>query len=92
MTLKIGIVGDFNPQFHTHPAIERALWHAADRVAVGIEARWVPTPSVTRENAVEVLSSYDGVWLSPGSPYKSMEGALESVRFARERNWPFVGT
>ncbi len=29
---------------------------------------------------------------SPGSPYRSLDGALEAIRFAREGGVPFIGT
>jgi len=38
------------------------------------------------------LAGYDGLFISPGSPYVSMEGALEAIRYARERGVPLVGT
>jgi CTP synthase (UTP-ammonia lyase) len=37
------------------------------------------------------LAFVDGVWLAPGSPYASMEGALATVRYARETALPFLG-
>lgn len=39
-----------------------------------------------------MLESFDGLWASPGSPYKSMEGMLQGIEFARRRDWPFLGT
>jgi CTP synthase (UTP-ammonia lyase) len=38
------------------------------------------------------LEKFAGFWLVPGSPYRSMAGALAVVRFARERAIPFLGT
>ena len=87
-SLRIGIIGDFNPEFHTHLAIGEAFGHAAGRLDLEVEARWLPTPSVSEE----ALARFDGLWLTPGSPYRSMEGALRAIRFARERDWPFAGT
>jgi CTP synthase (UTP-ammonia lyase) len=40
----------------------------------------------------ERLAAYDGVWIAPASPYRSMDGALAAVRYARERGVPLVGT
>jgi CTP synthase (UTP-ammonia lyase) len=34
----------------------------------------------------------DGFWCSPGSPYKSLDGALEMIRWARLERKPFIGT
>ena len=30
--------------------------------------------------------------LAPGSPYKSFDGMLKGIEFARRRDWPFLGT
>jgi len=38
------------------------------------------------------LARLDGVWLAPGSPYRSLDGALLAIRHARERGVPLVGT
>ncbi|HEY3480252.1 MAG TPA: hypothetical protein VGL02_15245, partial [Streptomyces sp.] len=35
---------------------------------------------------------FDGIWLLPGSPYRSEAGALAAVRTAREDGLPFLGT
>jgi CTP synthase (UTP-ammonia lyase) len=35
---------------------------------------------------------FDGLWCVPGSPYASMEGALNAIRQARESGLPFLGT
>jgi CTP synthase (UTP-ammonia lyase) len=82
--IRIGVIGDFNPEFHSHHATNVALQHA------GADVEWVPTPAALQDP--EILARYDGLWLSPGSPYQSMEGALRAVEFARRRDWPFVGT
>ncbi len=90
-TWKIGVIGDFNPKNRSHVATNEALIHAADREGMVIEVQWIPTPSL--ETAVaETLRPYDALWCSPGSPYQSMVGALNAIRFARERNVPFLGT
>jgi CTP synthase (UTP-ammonia lyase) len=38
------------------------------------------------------MEACHGLWASPGSPYLSFAGMLQGIRFARTRNWPFVGT
>ena len=38
------------------------------------------------------LASWDGLWISAGSPYASRDGALAAIRVARERGKPMVAT
>lgn len=88
---KIGIIGDFNPRNHSHVLTNEALNHAAEKAGHLIEVEWVPTVLLETEVA-ERLRPYGALWCSPGSPYQSMVGALNAIRFAREANIPFLGT
>ncbi len=90
--VRIGILGDFNPEFRSHHATNDALQHAAAKLKIEVESQWVPTPSLLEQNANQVLERFDGLWASPGSPYKNAEGMLKGIEFARRRDWPFLGT
>ncbi len=91
-SIRIGIIGDFNPNYPSHKATNESLSHAARSLAVTADYTWIPTESLDVEASEKILQSYDALWCSPGSPYKSMDGALRAIRFARERGWPFIGT
>lgn len=53
---------------------------------LGAQASWVPT-----DGDVD-LSSYDGVWLVPGSPYADDGAVLRALTAIREGGVPFLGT
>jgi CTP synthase (UTP-ammonia lyase) len=88
--VRIGILGDFNAEFRSHHATNDSLQHAAKKLELEVNCEWVSTPSLVE--SVQALANYDGLWASPGSPYKSMEGMLRGIQFAREQDWPFLGT
>jgi len=90
--VRIGILGDFNPEFRSHHAINDSLQHAARKLGIAVESAWLPTPSLLEPNAATTLESFDGLWASPGSPYKSFDGMLKGIEFARVHDWPFLGT
>ncbi len=90
-TVRIGLIGDFNPDVIAHVAIPQALALAARKVECRVETEWLPTPLLEKDTA-ERLAAFDGLWIVPASPYESMEGALLAIRFAREREVPFLGT
>src|SRR4029453_9921628 len=52
---------------------------------------WIATPELAR-GVEQRLAPYDAVWCGPASPYASMDGALNAIRFARETGRPFLGT
>jgi CTP synthase (UTP-ammonia lyase) len=90
--IRIGILGDFNPEYRSHHATNDSLQHAARKLGLAIEPVWLPTPSLLEAGAQAVLDPYDGLWASAGSPYKSFDGMLKGIEFARVHDRPFLGT
>jgi CTP synthase (UTP-ammonia lyase) len=90
--VKIGIVGDYTPEYRSHVATNASVAHAAKQSDLEVEFRWLPTPSLLDPANIEGLEVFDGLWAAPGSPYKSFKGMLNGIEFARSRDWPFVGT
>ena len=91
-TISIAVVGDYNPSFRSHPATTQAIQMAAEALGIPTKVEWVPTTSVKPDMPELTLSPYDGVWAAPASPYRSFDGMLAAIRYARERGVPFVGT
>src|SRR6202790_3757913 len=91
-SVRIGILGDFNPEFRSHHATNDSLQHAARKLQLKVESAWLATPSLLEPGAIATLDSFDGLWASPGSPFKSFDGMLKGIEFARRRDWPFLGT
>jgi CTP synthase (UTP-ammonia lyase) len=90
-SLEIGVIGDFDPSSVSHASTNAALDHAAAALGISVNVSWVPTPAL-EDGPASALVRFDGLWCSPGSPYRSMDGALAGIRFARERRIPFFGT
>jgi CTP synthase (UTP-ammonia lyase) len=84
--IRIALVGDFNDQQKSHLAIAKALAAVPEGAATGV---WIPTDSIGK---VESLAEYDGIWCVPGMPYRSADGALAAIRYARISRTPFLGT
>jgi CTP synthase (UTP-ammonia lyase) len=90
MTTTIGIVADFDAGSKSHRATNDALAHCAAKLGITVEAEWVATTTV--HGGEKRLAGFSGLWIGPGSPYASMEGALAAIRMARERAIPLLGT
>lgn len=83
---RIGILGDFNQENPTHLATNDGIAHAAEALHLPFESVWLPT------DQPHAYSDFDGIFCSPGSPYRSLDGALGGIRYAREHRLPFLGT
>src|SRR5438309_6299286 len=90
--VQIGIFGDYDPKSPTLPAIEKSIQHASTELNIAAQATWLPTSSLLDAELDQKLEAFDGLWAAPGSPYKSFDGMLRGIEFARRRNWPFLGT
>jgi CTP synthase (UTP-ammonia lyase) len=92
--LRIALIGDYNPTKEAHQGIPPSLTMAAATLGVEIGFDWIGTETVPQAgtDTAAFLAGYDGLWCVPGSPYRSMEGALAAIRTARETRLPFLGT
>ncbi|MEG1212408.1 MAG: CTP synthase [Leclercia sp.] len=88
-TLRIALVGDYNPDVLAHQAIPLAIDDAAAVLDITADYDWLATTELT---SPEDLVGYDAIWLVPASPYKNVEGAFIAARYARENSVPFLGT
>jgi CTP synthase (UTP-ammonia lyase) len=90
---RIGIVGEFQPTFDPHSAIATAVEHAqcAEASGLPVAQEWIAT-DVAEDMSSQDLAGYAGWWIAPGSPYRSMSGALKVIRYAREHDIPLLGT
>jgi CTP synthase (UTP-ammonia lyase) len=81
---RLALVGDRSPHGRSHARIPGLLAELEQRDHLDLDVYWVPTD--------QPVDGFDGIWLLPGSPYKSEAGAIQAVRTAREQGIPFLGT
>jgi CTP synthase (UTP-ammonia lyase) len=86
---KVAILGDFNPDSHTHKALNESIQHVADFSKIPITADWIGTDDIDIENVFG--NDYNGLWIAPGSPYRNAENVIKAIKYTRERNIPTLG-
>ena len=87
--ISVALIGDYDPQVTAHQAIPMALALVAEQLDRQVQFEWLATDQI---HADTPLNRFDGFWCVPASPYKSEQGALRAIRFAREQQRPFLGT
>ncbi|MGS2617068.1 CTP synthase C-terminal region-related (seleno)protein [Micromonospora sp. LZ34] len=85
---RLALVGDRSPAVRSHARVPALLAALRDRHGIDLDAYWIPTDDA----AASRLGDFDGIWLLPGSPYRSEEGALHAVRSARTGGIPLLAT
>jgi len=89
--MKLAIIGDYNENFRPHKATNEAIKHSIEKYNLQLDFEWISTDTVDNDFE-KIISTYNGFWIAPGSPYKSMAGALRIIRYTRENNIPTIGT
>lgn len=87
---RLALIGDYDAGKTAHRAIPMALELACRAAGVDLDWAWIGTDHI--HDPAQTLAGCSGLWLTPGSPYARMDGALAAARFAREHNLPFLGT
>ena len=90
--VRIGMIGDYDPASLALGAVVAALGHAADYLSIKLDVCWLPTELMLEPEYQKELEQFTGLWAAPGSPYRSLDGALRGIQYAREMNRPFLGT
>jgi CTP synthase (UTP-ammonia lyase) len=87
-TARIALVGDRSANVRAHARIPTLIDALLRRDGLALDAYWIATPDAEAAD----LGGFDAIWVVPGSPYESADGAIAAVRTAREQGLPFLGT
>ena len=87
-TATIALVGDRSPGVRAHTRIPTLVDALRERDGIVLYPYWIPSEQAERTE----LDRFDGIWIVPGSPYRSPEGAIAAARAALEHGIPFLGT
>jgi CTP synthase (UTP-ammonia lyase) len=82
------ILGEHDLDSETHRATDAAIRHSLVELHKELSVRWISTAIIEE---TDVLHAH-GLWIAPGSPYKSLSRTLRAIRVARENLVPCLGT
>ncbi|WP_428243509.1 CTP synthase C-terminal region-related (seleno)protein [Gynuella sp.] len=88
METSIALVGDYSEHIIAHQAINQTF-ELLTNTDFPAKATWVGTETIT---SAQDLNGYNGIWLVPGSPYQSLNGALTAIQHARTKGIPYFGS
>jgi CTP synthase len=87
----IGVVGKYIKHHDAYKSVYEALDHAGIAQATRVIVRKIDSEEIEREGPVRVLSGLDGVLVPGGFGDRGIEGKIEAIRYAREKQVPFFG-
>ena len=90
-TVPIALVGKYVEYPDSYISVKEALRHAGLAHGRGVEIQWVHSEEVERRGPDALLGSACGIVVPGGFGSRGVEGMVETVRYAREHQVPYLG-
>lgn len=87
----IGLVGKYVQLHDAYLSVAEALRHAGYVYGARVQIEWIDSETINSENVSEILGGCDGILVPGGFGNRGIEGKIETARYARENNIPFLG-
>jgi CTP synthase len=87
----IAVVGKYTDLLDSYKSLAEALAHGGIANQVKVRLDWVDSQVFESPDAVRQLEGVHGILVPGGFGERGTEGMIEAVRFARERQVPFLG-
>ena len=89
--VNVAIVGKYVKLEDSYISVMESLKHAGYVNSVNVDIDLIDCETVTSENAKEILGKYQAIVVPGGFGNRGIEGKIETIKYARENNIPFLG-
>lgn len=89
--ITIAFVGKYLDLKESYKSLIEALTHSGAHTDTKINIKWIDSSLLNTKNINEKLSEIDGVLVPGGFGERGIDGKILAIKFARERNIPFLG-
>ncbi|PZX56036.1 CTP synthase [Algoriphagus ratkowskyi] len=89
--VKIGLVGKYVSLPDSYKSIIESFTHAGASIECEVDLRLISSEEINADNIASKLKDLDGILVAPGFGERGFEGKIETVKYARENNIPFLG-
>ncbi len=87
----IALVGKYVQYEDSYKSLKEALLHGGLEHRARVNIHWLESEHMLDGGAGRLLGSFDGILVPGGFGHRGVEGMIEAIRFARERQVPFFG-
>jgi CTP synthase len=89
-TVRIAVVGKYTSLWDSYKSVKEALVHGGIANDVGVDIEWVSSEDFEGQG-VRGLEEFDGLLIPGGFGGRGIDGMLNAIHWARERELPFFG-
>ncbi|MCU0328160.1 MAG: CTP synthase [Chitinophagales bacterium] len=89
--VRIALVGKYVELQDAYKSIYESFIHSGAFNEVKVQVTSIHSNEIEAGNVQEILGGYHGILVAPGFGDRAIEGKIEAIKFARERDIPFLG-
>jgi CTP synthase len=90
-TARIAVVGKYVDLKDSYKSLVEALAHGGIANEARVDLAWVDAEQIERDGSAAHFAGADGILVPGGFGDRGIEGKIEAIRYAREREIPFLG-
>lgn len=87
----IAMVGKYVGSRESYKSLSEALVHGGIANDTGVKIHWIESEELERLGPEQLLSDADGILIPGGFGIRGIEGKVETIRYARTKDTPFLG-
>jgi CTP synthase len=87
----IAVVGKYIDLRDAYLSVIEALKHGGFHHGAHVRIHWVASDELAAGDVEEIMAGADGILVPGGFGVRGVEGKVDAIRFAREREIPFLG-
>ena len=87
----IAIVGKYVQLEDSYLSVAESLQHGGFANNVQVEIKYIDSETINKENVNEILKDLNGIVVPGGFGNRGIEGKIQTIKYARENNIPFLG-
>ncbi len=90
-SINIALVGKYVELTDAYKSIIESLIQTATYEDYKVNINLIQSENLTDDNVVEELKNCQGILVAPGFGHRGFKGKLAAIKYAREKNVPFLG-
>lgn len=87
--VRIAMVGKYVTLADSYVSVNHALKHAGQSIGRDVEIEWIDSETINGD--VQKIAGFDGILIPGGFGSRGVKGIIETAKFARENNIPYLG-
>lgn len=89
--VRVGLIGKYIELKDSYKSIAESFIHSGVANDCKVIIEWIHSEQINDDNVESIFDGLTGILVAPGFGERGIEGKISAIKYARERNIPFLG-